>query len=151
MTFLLDTNVLLHFLRGKRAFFQQNFLIDDPANSIVVSAVSIGEIRSIARRNKWGKKRLDELTYLVKKLIVIDVNLDPILHGYADIDAYSQGKLEAYPLSLSARNMGKNDLWIAATASVLEAQLLTTDRDFDHLEPLFLQIPKINLQDLSIF
>lgn len=92
MTFLLDTNVLLHFLRGKRAFFQQNFLIDDPANSIVVSAVSIGEIRSIARRNKWGKKRLDELTYLVKKLIVIDVNLEPILHRYADIDAYSQGK-----------------------------------------------------------
>lgn len=29
--------------------------------------------------------------------------------------------------------MGKNDLWIAATAYVTGATLLTTDADFDHL------------------
>lgn len=34
--------------------------------------------------------------------------------------------------------MGKNDLWIAATASVTGATLLTTDGDFDHLESAFL-------------
>jgi predicted nucleic acid-binding protein len=41
---------------------------------------------------------------------------------------------------MSARNMGKNDLWIAATASVLKAKLLTTDRDFDHLDSEFLEV-----------
>ncbi len=34
--------------------------------------------------------------------------------------------------------MGKNDLWIAATASVMQARLLTTDKDFDKLVPQFL-------------
>jgi len=34
--------------------------------------------------------------------------------------------------------MGKNDLWIAATAHVTGATLLTTDKDFDHLDPQFL-------------
>ncbi len=36
------------------------------------------------------------------------------------------------------RKMGKNDLWIAATAIFADARLLTTDRDFDGLDPLFL-------------
>ena len=37
---------------------------------------------------------------------------------YAQVNAYSQGKIKGRPLprGLSARNMGKNDLWIAATA-----------------------------------
>ena len=34
--------------------------------------------------------------------------------------------------------MGKNDLWIAATASVLKANLLVIDHDFDHLDGVFL-------------
>jgi len=37
-------------------------------------------------------------------------------------------------LNDSARNMGKNDLWIAATASILNAKLITTDKDFSHLK-----------------
>jgi len=51
-----------------------------------------------------------------------------IIERYAEIDAFSQNKLPKIPLGLSARNMGKNDLWIAATASILEAKLLTTDK-----------------------
>lgn len=34
--------------------------------------------------------------------------------------------------------MGKNDLWIAAAAAATGATLLTTDGDFDWLDPLFL-------------
>lgn len=49
------------------------------------------------------------------------------------------------PLKMSARNMGKNDIWIAATASVLGAVLLTTDNDFDHLQDEFLQVDKIEI------
>ena len=39
--------------------------------------------------------------------------------------------------------MCKNDLWIAATASVLNAKLLTTDADFDHLKGVYLDLDKI--------
>ena len=34
--------------------------------------------------------------------------------------------------------LAKSDAWIAATASVTGARLLTTDKDFDDLDPLFL-------------
>lgn len=36
--------------------------------------------------------------------------------------------------------MGKNDLWIAATAFLLEGTLLTTDSDFNHLNNEFLKV-----------
>jgi len=41
--------------------------------------------------------------------------------------------------------VGKNDLWIAATAQVTNSKLVTTDKDFDHLDGVFIDIinPKI--------
>ena len=42
--------------------------------------------------------------------------------------------------------MGKNDLWIAATASVLDLTLLTTDKDFDHLKDVFLDLAFVDLE-----
>ena len=149
MTFVLDTNVLLHFLRGKRAYYAENFPIDHANNRLIISAVSIGELRSIALRNKWGAKKVREMEILAHKLFVVDINHDTIHHRYAEIDTYSQGKLDGRPLSISARNMGKNDLWIAATASVFNATLLTTDNDFDHLDTVFLSVPKIDLVKLA--
>jgi tRNA(fMet)-specific endonuclease VapC len=48
--------------------------------------------------------------------------------------------------------MGKNDLWIAATASVLKAILLTTDHDFDHLDKVLVEVvyidPKLTGSDV---
>jgi tRNA(fMet)-specific endonuclease VapC len=149
MIFLLDTNVLLHFLRGKRAYYADNFPIDDVDSRLIVSAVSIGELRSIALRNKWGTRKLNDVEILIRKLFVVEVNNDTIHNRYAEIDTFSQGKLEEKPLSLSARNMGKNDLWIAATASVFNATLLSTDNDFDHLNSVFLSVPKIDLDKLK--
>ena len=52
--------------------------------------------------------------------------------------------------------MGKNDIWIAATASVLKSTLITTDKDFDHLNNRFLEVvyidPKLKYDiDISDF
>lgn len=62
---------------------------------------------------------------------------------YAEIDTFSQGKLPNKRLGMTARNMGKNDLWIASTASLLNATLLTTDADFDHLDGAYLALKKL--------
>ena len=43
-------------------------------------------------------------------------------------------------LAETGRRVRINDLWIAATAKVTGAILLTTDRDFDHLAPQFLSL-----------
>ncbi|WP_157618586.1 hypothetical protein [Spirosoma spitsbergense] len=73
-----------------------------------------------------------------------------ILKNYIDLDAYSQRNhpgFSAYSFKTS-RNMGKHDLWrsvvtVAATASLLNLTLVTTDGDFDHLHGTFLNLQKI--------
>lgn len=39
--------------------------------------------------------------------------------------------------------MGKNDLWIAATAYSLDIPFMTTDRDFDHLNNTLMNVIKV--------
>lgn len=73
---------------------------------------------------------------------MIDINSQDkdLLTAYAKLDAYSKGKLTDKPLGRSAIVMGKNDLWIAATAVAANAVLITTDKDFDHLNNVFLRV-----------
>jgi tRNA(fMet)-specific endonuclease VapC len=149
MIFLLDTNILVHILRNKRAYFEQTFQIHKPEHRLILSAVTIGELRAFALRNRWGARKQQQMEELIDEFFVVEIHNDAIHNRYAEIDTFSQGKLDDYPLSMSARNMGKNDLWIAATASVFNATLLSTDNDFDHLNSVFLNVPKIDLDKLS--
>jgi len=72
-------------------------------------------------------------------LTIFPISYSGIYEAYADIDAYSQSNHPtlSLPQGMTARNMGKNDLWIAATAHILRATLVTTDKDFDHLQHFF--------------
>ncbi|GAB4037726.1 hypothetical protein [Spirosoma gilvum] len=65
---------------------------------------------------------------------------------YATVDAYSQGELpnDPLPAGTSARNMGKNDIWIAATSLFYDAELRTSDNDFDHLSAIGLKLNKLS-------
>lgn len=149
MRYILDTNILLHYLRASAiaSKIDLNYNPLSVDNEAIVSVVSVGEIKAIAKINHWGRNRLEQFELLLDELIVTDIHSEDILERYAEIDAFSHGKLLGRPLGMSSRNMGKNDLWIAATASILEATLLTTDLDFKHLHPTFLQLEciKINL------
>jgi tRNA(fMet)-specific endonuclease VapC len=146
MNYLLDTNILLIYMRNDSLTAKIDHQFDPLTypNRPLVSVVSLGEIHSLALRNQWGEKRMDLLDRFLKKFLIADINVETIIRRYAEIDAYSQGKLTGKPLSMSARNMGKNDLWIAATASVLKAKLMTLDNDFDHLNNVFIEIEKID-------
>ncbi|MCW5922034.1 MAG: PIN domain-containing protein [Saprospiraceae bacterium] len=143
MIYQFDTNIVVHYLRESEVMYRVEQMFDpfNPANEIWICVVSLGELKSMAIQAKWGAKRLRQLETLLDILNPIDA--EDILDRYAEIDAFSQNKLPTQPLSLTARNMGKNDLWIAATASILDAQLLTTDFDFDHLNGVFLNVGKV--------
>ncbi len=86
----------------------------------------------------------------MKGFDLIKANSIPIINNYGIIDAYSQGKLKEKPLpkGMSVRNMGKNDLWIAASAMASKATLLTTDKDFEHLHNQFIEVKVI---DIALF
>ena len=140
--FLLDTGIVLGYARsaGYAEYVEKKF--DIFANTPLVSVVSKGEIYSLAIQRNWGANKLELLDDLLRKLPVVDINDEQIIRRYAEIDAYSLGRNAAKPLAKgqTARQMGKNDLWIAATASVVKATLLTTDHDFDHLNATFVEV-----------
>ena len=149
MDYILDTNILLLFIKNPafRADFISKFNIFQKGNYIYLSVVTIGEIRSIAAQNKWGDNKRAEMENFIRDIPQIPIEGDDLLDTYADIDAFSQGKhpFLSLPTGMSARNMGKNDLWIAATAKVLEATLITTDKDFAHLSKVMIELETIML------
>ncbi len=102
-------------------------LMTDPRP--IISVVSEGEIRSLAYQWNWGNAKKDDIRFLCGFFSRYSIDSLEVLDAYAVIDAYSESV---------GRPMGKNDAWIAATAYVTGATLLTTDKDFDHLHSRFL-------------
>ncbi len=147
MRYLLDTNILLLYLRlhSKAGEIDRLYQPLYASNTAIISTVTIGELKALAVMNGWGAQRLKKMKELIKEFLVIPVDAEDLLDMYAEIDAFSQGRLPSHPTSLSARNMGKNDLWIAATAALTGAKLITTDKDFDHLDGKFLELIRIDL------
>lgn len=133
--FLLDTCIILIWTRGGERAEQLRdkygaALFD---HSALISIVSHAEILVLARRNEWGSKRLVRLQELLDSFVTIDL-LPEVVSSYVEVEMYSS-KVEG-----GARNMGKNDVWIAASAKAANARLLTSDKDFAHFTPDFLHV-----------
>lgn len=143
----MDTNILLIYLKEEKtkSLIEDEYAPMDGGNNPMISVVTVGEIQSIARRNYWGDKRLRAVENLMNKLIILDIKYEEVIEKYAEIDAYSQDKVKEKRLGMTSRNMGKNDLWIAATTTVTESKLITTDNDFDHLDGEYFDVIKIKI------
>ena len=139
MNYIFDTNVFLIYMKNAETKIKltRTFELDNPDNISILSIVTLGEIYALALKNNWGEKRISAIADFVKKFVIVDVTNSDLIQTYAQIDAFSQGKILTKPLHSTARNMGKNDLWIAATAAVTKSTLLTTDKDFVHLDQIF--------------
>jgi tRNA(fMet)-specific endonuclease VapC len=147
MTYIWDTNILIHIVKNPlfSQTFTQQYDLSNPLNKSCISAVTVGEVHAFAFRNRWGHTKMRDLVQLLQTLEVVDITNDPsLIQMYAEIDAYSQSQHPVLKLPHSARRMGKNDLWIAATTAVYNAVLLSTDNDFTHLDGLFLAFDKIS-------
>ena len=129
--YLLDTNILLALLRDNRMghLLRRSYSLFMMEPRPIYSIVTEAELRSIAARRKWQADALNSVEFYLNYFERVTIDNHKIIQAYVDIDVYSVD---------NGRSMGKNDLWIAATANVLDAHLLTTDKDFDHLDSLFL-------------
>lgn len=144
--YLFDTNIIMSFLRKDISWFEIEKKYDLKSSNNFISVISLGELKSLAIRNKWGEFRLSRIELLRNDFSILDINMPKIIDHYGEIDCYSQGKFDGKPLGMSARNMGKNDLWIAATASVFNITLLTSDQDFTHLDITYLDLEIVDIQ-----
>jgi tRNA(fMet)-specific endonuclease VapC len=143
MNYLFDTNILLHLIRDSQQYQDWNQTHDffKNGNIVLTSIVSTGEIESLADQLNWGDVKRQKLSDVLDKTKILRLD-KKIVSAYARIDAYSQNKLQLHPLpiGLSARNMGKNDVWLAATAHVGNFKFVTTDHDFDHLKGIYIDL-----------
>lgn len=137
---LLDTNVLVHLIRGSaigQRIAADHQLLERPERPFI-SIVTVGELKSLAMKFGWGSSKQRNLDDLISELVVMNLNQGAIIQQYAEIDHFCEKVLKP------ARPMAKNDIWIAATAAAVDAHLLTTDPDFDHLDPRFIKVARIN-------
>ena len=137
--YLFDTNILVHLIRNDitgqkiRATYSP-FLIDPKP---FICTVCEGELRSLALQWAWGKQKTSQMSYVLGYFRLVSIERPDAMQIYATIDAFSKAQ---------GIKMGKNDLWIAATSHISGSRLVTTDDDFDHLDPTFISVDKIELQ-----
>ena len=135
--YLLDTNILVHLIResalGDHVRQTYRPLLANPRP--LISIVTEGELRSLAHQWQWGRHKKSQMHFFLHHLSRVPVDREDVFEAYAMIDAYS-GSV--------GHSMGKNDLWIAAAANVMGATIVTTDTDFDHLQPDFLSVDWID-------
>lgn len=143
--YLLDTGILVHYARKSPLFqtIEKNEGLTNQDAIPFISVVTMGEILSFGIQHNWGQSKIQSIKSWLSKLVVLDINSNDsqLLDVYSEIDSYSKNKLIHKQLG-SSITMGKNDLWIAATAKVANAVLLTIDGDFDHLNGTYLTVKK---------
>lgn len=63
MEYILDTNLLLAYIRKTKIadYLDNQYAPLSPINTPIISVVSIGEIKSLALRNQWGKVKTNLL------------------------------------------------------------------------------------------
>lgn len=145
---LLDTNILIQLNRGREKAQEVREYVNSIAEpQIFISVVSIAEAESLVVQWNWTQETINRLRSNMNKFVCIDIdqNNQELIDAYVNIDCYSKRKAKGPNGQLipnGAVTMKKNDLWIAATAYALDAVLLTTDNDFDHLNGVYFEVKK---------
>lgn len=138
---VLDTNVLVHLVRGKATGrkLDSDYGLSTAVQRPIISVTTVGECLSLAKQFNWGSAKINLLLGLFKQLVVADINDSKVLDAYASID---------FATRTSGNKMAKNDLWIAAVAVAAGAWVLTTDKDFLPLDPDFLKVEWVDPNSL---
>lgn len=143
--FVLDTNILLHYVRqsdlSQKIESELNLLSQEVVP--IIASVSIGELEGFTQRLQWGENKIKRLNNLVSKVVVIDITGEDerLMKSYATLMNYSKNALPDNKLGKSV-GIGQNDVWIAALTKTARAELVTTDGDFDHLNKKWITVHK---------
>lgn len=87
----------------------------------VISFQTVAEMRFGAAKASWGQPRRQQLESFLSQLTLIP---------YSD-DLGNQWAAVMADAARAGRRLEAGDAWVAATARMLQAPLLTHDRDFD--------------------
>ena len=124
---LLDTNVVVQVCRGKETGerIDKAYGLRSRPERPLISVITVGECLAFAKHRRWGDAKMATLREMLAEFVVVDIISRDVLERYAEIHAMGID---------SGWNLSDNDTWIAATASVTSAVLLTTDKDFERVD-----------------
>ena len=140
--YVLDTNILVLAVRKAEIWQRVQTALSLNSSNMLISIVSQGELYSLADQFGWGSSKQEQISHILSQVHIIPIQSETLVQAYRDIDTFSQAKHRTLKneVGFSARNMGKNDLWISATTLVTGASLVTTDADFLHLHNVFFDV-----------
>jgi predicted nucleic acid-binding protein len=127
-------------VRGKQAGrrIDEAFGLSTSPFQHTISIVTHGEILVLSDRNRWGDGKQAVLTRALHEFVTIDISGERIVQAYREVERISAA------VPNGAVQMGKNDVWIAATAIVAGQPLITTDGDFSHLNGVLLEVLRVS-------
>ncbi|HFA49895.1 MAG TPA: PIN domain-containing protein [Bacteroidetes bacterium] len=141
---LADTNILVQKIRQSIIWedIEKTYFKKGIKNYGFISYVTVGELSAFAYENGWGKNKMGKLRTSYLQFQPVLISSKRVVDYYMQISAYSHDRHKSLrlPKKFSVRNMGKNDLWIAATAAAGEMSLITSDKDFFHLDGRFIEV-----------
>lgn len=90
--YLLDTNVLLHWLRGSKVSgtIDGQFQLTAGGFRPLICEVTLGEMEAFAMSNKWGEDRKRKLSEVKTNLVVVDLSDDRIMRAYAEFSTLAK-------------------------------------------------------------
>ncbi len=152
MKYVLDTNILIHYVRDSIIWHhvEKNYFTKGVKGYAFICEVTEAEIAAFAHENKWQKYKKEKLARFLKRIESISISSTFVKKLYVDISAYSRNRHKSLqlPKRFSSRNMGKNDIWIAAITAYKGYTLLSTDRDFEHLEGRIINFEYIDMDEI---
>ena len=135
-SYVLDTSVLLNLIRGHDLgkSIDIAFGLREAFHRHIISIVSHGELRVLASRNQWGDQKLNALMLALQELVTVNIDSSAMIDAYVRVEEHCRNAVGG------EQKMGQNDMWIAATALHAGLPLITTDKDFDHLNGHLIQV-----------
>ncbi len=124
--YMLDTDICIYFIKGRPASVAEK-ITSQPPGSVVMSVITLGELRRGAERSQHREQNLASLHALTRAIHVLPL---PVQAG----EVYGEIRTR---LERAGTPIGGNDLWIAAHAMAAELTLVTNNQgEFTRIDGL---------------
>lgn len=115
--YLLDTNICIYIIKHQPEIVRQHFEKHFPHRNILISVITLGELRFGAEKSQRKEKALKVIDELTSMIQVVELD-EQVADHYAQIrqDLASKGQI-----------IGSNDLWLAAHARANDWIMVTNN------------------------
>jgi predicted nucleic acid-binding protein len=105
-SYVLDTSVLLHLIRGKELGEQidRAFGLRSAIHRHVISIVTHGELWALAGRNRWGDEKRNVLNTTLANVVSLNIDSELLVRAYVRVEEACR------TTSGGEQKMGNNDM-----------------------------------------